>query len=247
MVINMNEPTITRRRLMAGIGASGLLKQSLHAQASGEKVFRYTFNQETHGWLPGLSDYVLEATRLGFLAEVRQLPPNFQTELRAYYLQSDNTPDDLFMFLKKELTILDGIEPDSTYNVSIHVGFLSNAPTGGPGIGGAPGTNVFLKAGVSLLEPVAILDAAQSYVGLNLDKGSQSESGRDLQVVSNIENGQPPQGDPTYVYLERVHHFPTLVHTDRRGALWITVGTESGYEGRTGIYYYEIIVTLRPL
>jgi hypothetical protein len=29
--------------------------------------------------------------------------------------------------------------------------------------------------------------------------------------------------------------------------LWITVGIESGFEGLTGIYFYEIIVTLRPL
>lgn len=46
---------------------------------------------------------------------------------------------------------------------------------------------MYRKAGVSLLEPVAILDKGQSYVGLNLDKGSQSEGGSDLQVVSNIE------------------------------------------------------------
>lgn len=243
----MNEQAITRRQLIVGIGASAALKQPIHAQTAGEKIFRYTFNQETHGWIPGLSDYVLEATELRFKAEVRQLPPNFQSELRAYYLQSDNTPDDLFMFLKKELAASDGIEPDRTYSVSIYVGFLSNAPSDAAGIGGSPGGSVFLKAGVSLLEPVAILDTAQSYVGLNLDKGSQSESGRDLQVVSNIENGQPPQDNPPYLYLERVHHFPTLVRTDRRGAIWITVGTESGYEGRTGIYYYEIIVTLRPL
>ena len=29
------------------------------------------------------------------------------------------------------------------------------------------------------------------------------------------------------------------------GVLWITVGAESGFEGLTGIYFYEIIVTLR--
>lgn len=244
----MKERSSTRRQLLAGIASSAvLIPRSGHAQTGGEKVFRYTFNEETHGWIPGLCDYTLTAIALRFTAEVRQLPPNFQSDLRAYYLQSHNTPDDLFMFLKKELSAEDGIEPDRTYGVSIYVGFLSNAPSGLAGIGGSPGVSVQLKAGVSLLEPVAILETERLYVRLNLDKGDQDQSGRDLQVVSTIENGQEPQANQPYVYLERVHHFPTPVQTDRRGVLWITVGTESGFEGLTGIYIYEIIVTLRPL
>ncbi|HYO82430.1 MAG TPA: hypothetical protein VES20_13585 [Bryobacteraceae bacterium] len=151
------------------------------------------------------------------------------------------------MFLKKELSASDGIEPDRSYGVSIHVGYLSNAPSGGTaGIGGSPGESVYLKAGISLVEPVAILEAERSYVQLNVDKGDQSQSGRDLQVVSTIENGHPPQPDQPYVYVERVHHLPAPVRTDRRGVLWVTVGVESGFEGVTGIYFYEIIVTLRP-
>jgi hypothetical protein len=244
----MTTGTLSRRHLLVGCGSSlAFIKTVGKAQTSGERVLTYTFNQETHSWIPGLCDYTLDATELRFTAEVRQLPPNFQSELRAYYLQSHNTPDDLFMFVKKELSSSDGIEPYRTYGVSIHVGFLSNAPSGLAGIGGSPGGSVVLKAGVSLLEPVAILDTERSYVRLNLDKGDQIESGRDLQVVSTFENGQAPQANQPYVYLERVHHFPTPVQTDRRGVLWVTVGTESGFEGLTGIYIYEIIVTLRPL
>ena len=244
----MTAGALTRRRLLVGIGSSAALMTTAgYAQTGGERVLRYTFNQESHGWIPGLCDYTLDATQLQFKAEVRQLPPNFQSDLRAYYLQSHNTPDDLFMFLKKELSASEGVEPNRTYGVSIHVGFLSNAPSGSAGIGGSPGASVVLKAGVSLLEPVAILDRERLYVRLNLDKGDQIESGRDLQVVSAIENGRPPQADQPYVYLERVHHFPAPVQTDRRGVLWITVGAESGFEGLTGIYFYEIIVTLRPL
>ena len=125
----MKQRAITRRELLVGIGASGALSQTAHAQTGGDRVFRYTFNQESHSWIPGLCDYTLDATGLRFTAEIRQFPPNFQSDLRAYYLQSDNTPDDLFMFLKKELSASDGIEPNRTYAVSIHVGFLSNAPS----------------------------------------------------------------------------------------------------------------------
>ena len=163
-------------------------------------VLRYTFHQETHSWIPGLCDYSLDATALRFKAEVRKLPDNFPSDLRAYYLQSHNTPDDLFMFLKKELSASDGIEPDRTYGVSIHVGFLSNAPSGLAGIGGSPGEDVVLKAGVSLLEPVASGVAQPLPVGPLFWKKSQvAEVGKfdaeDQIVEENVEftaNLAPP-------------------------------------------------------
>jgi hypothetical protein len=124
----MTAGALTRRHLLVGFGSSAALMTAVgHAQTSGERVLRYTFNQETHSWIPGLCDYSLDATGLRFTAEVRQLPPNFQSDLRAYYLQSHNTPDDLFMFVKKEISGSDGVEPNRTYGVSIHIGFLSNA------------------------------------------------------------------------------------------------------------------------
>ncbi len=92
-----------------------------------------------------------------------------------------------------------------------------------------------------------MLEDSGRYVGLNIDKGQQGQSGRDIQILSTIENGQTPvEGERPYVFVERVLNFPTLVRTDGRGALWITVGIESAFEGVTGIYFYEIIVTLRP-
>jgi hypothetical protein len=243
----MKRQAITRRNFLFSSATAAALSQMSRAQANEERIFQYAFDQETHSWIPGLSDYSLHATALRFTAEIRQVPWNeLAPDLRAYYIQSHNTPDDLFMFLKKELSASDGIEPNRAYGVSIHIGLFSNAPSDAAGIGGSPGGNVHLKAGVSLVEPVAILDTERLYVRLNLDKGSQDESGADLQIVSTIENGQPLQVDQPYVYLERVHQVPTPVRTDDRAALWITVGTESGFEGLTGIYFHEIAVTLRP-
>jgi peptide-methionine (S)-S-oxide reductase len=240
---------VSRRGLLAALTAGAALstRKARAAFPAAEQVYAYTFNQDTNGWIPAMSDYSLSATQLRFTAEVRRLPGNFPSELRGYYLQSHNTPDDLFMYLKKELSSSDGVEADRSYGVSIYVSFLSNAPSGLAGIGGSPGENVYLKAGVSLVEPVAILEAEREFVKLNLDKGDQDQGGRDLQVVSIIANGQAPQENQPYVLLERLHHFPTVIRTDRRGVLWITVGIESGFEGLTGIYFYEIIVTLRPL
>jgi hypothetical protein len=241
----MSVSTTTRRTVLAGLAASAVLAGQ--QRAADENVLRFQFKDGSQRWLPGLSDYSADASRLNFTAEIRQVPPNYPAELRAYYLESHNTPDDLFMFLKRELSTLDGVETNRDYSVSIHVGFFSNVTDGGVGIGGSPGSDVYLKAGVSLAEPIAVLQDRARYVGLSVDKGQQAQSGSDIQILSTIENGQPPaEGAQPYVFLERVLHFPRLVRTDDRGALWITVGIESGFEGVTGIYFYEIIVTLRP-
>ncbi len=235
---------VSRRSLLAGLATGAVL--AAQGQPD-EKVLRFRFTDGSQRWIPGLADYSSQASKLNFTAEIRQVPPNYPAELRAYYLESHNKPDDLFMFLKRELSSLDGVEPNRDYSVSIHTGFFSNATDGGVGIGGSPGSSVYLKAGVSVAEPLAVLQDDGRYIGLSLDKGQQSQSGRDIHAISTIENGQPAEqeGRP-FVFLERVLNFPSLVRTDDRGVLWITVGTESGFEGVTGIYYYEIIVTLRP-
>ncbi len=119
----------TRRTVLAGLAASAVLAGQ--QRTTDEKVLRFQFTDGSQRWLPGLSDYLTDTTRLNFTAEIRQVPPNYPAELRAYYLESHNTPDDLFMFLKRELSTLDGVETNRDYSVSVHVGFFSNAANGG--------------------------------------------------------------------------------------------------------------------
>ena len=170
----MSVSTTTRRTVLAGLAASAVLAGQ--QRAADEKVLRFQFKDGSQRWLPGLSDYSADASRLNFTAEIRQVPPNYPAELRAYYLESHNTPDDLFMFLKRELSTLDGVETNRDYSVSIHVGFFSNVTDGGVGIGGSPGSDVYLKAGVSLAEPIAVLQDRGRYVGLSVDKGQQAKA-----------------------------------------------------------------------
>ncbi len=212
-----------------------------------EIVLRYDFSKGSEGWLPGFSDYTLETGDLQLLAEIRPLPEEIDSTRKGYYLQGMNRSDDLFMFLKKPLGWMEGVRPNQTYNISIDIEFASNAPSGCFGIGGPPGEAVHLKAGITPFEPVAIL-ARGSEVSLSADKGQQGTGGRDAGVVGNIANGRPCEeaGSP-YVFMHKLYHHPHLVTTDLRGVLWVLIGTDSGFEGLTGIYYYSILITLRPV
>jgi hypothetical protein len=132
------------------------------------------------------------------------------------------------------------------------IGLASNAPSGAVGIGGAPGESVYLKAGASPVEPEVYLDSDTDYYLMNVDKGSgNSGNGEAASVTGHIANGLPaeevdPQ-NPPYVSLTRRHEHHWTVNASPDGEIWLLVGTDSGFEGLTAIYYQSIAVTLIPL
>ena len=195
----------------------------------------------TGGWLPGFADFSPETAAVNRVAELRDLPRTVTgSGTRGYYLQGRNTSDDLFMYLKKPVT---GLAPGRAYRASFYVEVASDAPTGCVGIGGPPGEAVTLKAGATAREPLALLD--DGMVRLNIDKGNQVAIGADGVLLGNLANGVPCQ-DATgqYVVFRRSAAMTNTVRTDGTGALWVWVGTDSGFEGTTGVYYAFIAVLL---
>ncbi len=81
------------------------------------------------------------------------------------------------MYYKSRLT---GLMPNTLYRAGFVLGLATNAPRGCTGVGGAPGESVYLKAGVSAVEPVAIL-AGDGHLRMNIDKGNQSNGGAALE------------------------------------------------------------------
>ena len=213
--------------------------------ATSTLVITSNFAQGSDGWLPVFTDYNLVESGFEFLAELRTLPASVQVPYsfrQAYYLQSHNRSDDVFMFLKRVLTHDDGIVENAAYRLSFDIWFASNAADC-PGAGGDPGTSVYLKAGGSTQEPVPLL-MPNGYLSVTIDKGNQSEGGREMGVVGNISNGGSCE-EPRYVLLRKSYQHPDPIRSSASGDLWIAVGTDSGYEGLTGLYYYQVRVRLR--
>ena len=216
----------------------------------------YDFRNGAQGWQAGFSDYP-PATDNGFYqlkTEIRALPSELGISGTGFYIQGSNHSDDLFMFLKRRLSSSDGIVAGMTYEITFKIVFASNAQTGCGGVGGAPGESVWLKAGASPAEPRALLTPPPtdprgfSHLVMNVDKSNQSQSGIAASVVSDVANGRPCDLSSTpYVSLERVHQHTSLVNANSNGELWLLVGTDSGFEALTAIYYQRIDVTLTPL
>ncbi|HUP65179.1 MAG TPA: hypothetical protein VM557_07855 [Thermoanaerobaculia bacterium] len=201
------------------------------------------------GWEAGFADYSPVNGDMELVAEIRPLPPEIAPTGTAFFLQGHNRSDDLFMFLKKKLTVADGIRPGQRYEATFRIVFDSNAGNGDAcaGIGGAPGASLYLKAGVSGEEPRVVLDDSDHW-RMTVDKGNQSTSGPAGSVVGTIENGTSRcDSEAPFVRLIKMHRHPWLVSASPVGELWVLVGTDSGFEGLTRIYYESIEVTLRPV
>jgi hypothetical protein len=216
---------------------------------SGKITRHCTFEKGSAGLLPAFCDYGLGTDGLDFLAEVRRLPKEVKVpgkNRNAYYIQSVNRPDDIFMYLKGVLSEADGLVPDKEYKLSFQIDFASNSRNC-PGVGGSE-DSVWLKAGGSTLEPVPVLRQPKDYLTINVDKGHQQEGGKNLGLIGSIWNGQECAEKPRYILLRRDYEHPFPIRSSRSGAqLWFAVGTESGYESLTGVYYYSIKVTAKAV
>ncbi|KAA6438678.1 hypothetical protein FEM33_18640 [Dyadobacter flavalbus] len=197
------------------------------------------FETGADGWTPGFSDYSTDtdSTTLEMEAERTTLPTGLDTTRYGYMLQGHNRADDMFMYLKKKVT---GFVPNQTYSVVFNVNFGTQYPENSFGAGGSPGGSVYLKAGASPVEPVRKLED-KMYV-FSLDKGAQSEIGKDAVLLGNVSNGME-----TFVYklVERSNaDKPFTVKANAQGEIWLYIGTDSGYEGLSVFYYDRITVTL---
>jgi hypothetical protein len=254
----MSNHNLTRRQSILMLGAAGLCAAVRGVASQGSvgggggprKVRRvFEFSKGAGGMLAGFSDFALSTGELDLIAEVRPLPPGVSCSgesRNAYYLEGNNHPDDLFMFLKGIITESDGLIHGQGYLASFDIEFASNN-NNCVGVGGSE-ASVFLKAGGTTYQPVTEVGKEETYdyVSINVDKGNQAQGGRDLGLIGSIWNGiECPESE--YRMLRRTYKHPTVIYASRYAELWIALGTDSGYESVTGVYYYKITVDLIPV
>jgi hypothetical protein len=215
----------------------------------------FDFRNGALGWQTGFADYPPATDKDGLYelkAEIRSLPPELGVNGTGFYIQGHNRSDDLFMFMKRRLDAADGIVAGQTYQITFTLLFASNAPSGCLGSGGSPGEAVGLKAGASPAEPLAMFEGLHPsdapWLRMNVDKSNQSQSGIAASVSGDIANGRPCDLGPyPYVSIQRSYQHTSLVNANSKGQIWLLVGTDSGFEGLTGLYYQRIDVILTPV
>ncbi|MGD0989855.1 MAG: hypothetical protein ABR874_18735 [Candidatus Sulfotelmatobacter sp.] len=213
---------------------------------------RFSFAQAAQGWIAGFADYPEGEEKFYELKSgIEPMPPDLGLPGNGFLLSGNNHSDDLFMFLKRRLGPAEGLVPRAEYRFRFFLEFASDAPTGGFGIGGAPGESVFLKAGASTIEPRAV--NKDGFLRMDVDKGNQAQGGPAASTAGNIANGRPADEPWRYVLLRKEHEHrrehgePYIIRADDEGTLWLLIGTDSGFEGPTTLFYREFRVELSPV
>ncbi|GAB3886812.1 hypothetical protein [Spirosoma agri] len=201
--------------------------------------YQSNFQRDQDGWVADIADYgVAQEGIMEFRSGLKNLPAPLDTTRKSVLLESMNRSDDAFMFLKKKVT---GLQPNKDYSLVFAIELASKYPTNSIGIGGSPGSSVFLKVGASAVEPVK--EKKDDFYSLNIDKGYQNDNGKDAILIGNI--GVDDDDADGYELITRSNaDKPFVARSSSNGELWLLVGTDSGFEGLTTLYYSQIKVSV---
>jgi hypothetical protein len=204
--------------------------------------YRSNFTEGLDSWEGGFADLPLNADHnLYELEYAYELLPAELNRTKAPMLQSHNRSDDVFMFITRSLS---GLKFNTTYLVTFDISIASNAPSDAIGIGGPPGESVFVKAGITHQKPQPV--PVEGYWRMNVDKGNQSQGGTDAIVLGNIAVNTPVEA-PTYQIKTLKNETPFELTTGESDTVWLMIGTDSGFEGKTKLYFPQIYVTLQEI
>lgn len=198
--------------------------------------FYFDFADGTEGWTGDFADYpVGEEEFYEQVFEHDTLPKPLDQNQMAIKQSGNNHSDDLFMFMKRRVN---GLEPNTVYYITFTVEFASNVPDEAMGAGGSPGESVYVKAGASVAEPGKVVDD-ENFYRMNIDKNNQAQNGEDMVVIGDFSNDT---NQAVYTLKTVANESPFGAETDENGNLWLIIGTDSGFEATTTIYYNTIKV-----
>ncbi len=201
-----------------------------------QSTFKFASGQQ--GWTAGVSDYsTLSADEINFLSDYRSLLTPLDSTSSALFMSSRNSTDDVFMYYKQQVH---GLSPGTDYSARVTVTIATNVPHGCAGAGGQPGEDVWVKAGGTSIEPSTVEDDRGRFL-MNIDKGNQAVGGVNAVVLGDIANRASCDSASSYVWqLKTLTGAAVPVRANADGSARLIVGTDSGFEGITGIDITEV-------
>ncbi len=205
------------------------------------KEMKFTFENDAMDWEGGFADLPINHVESDYSVEFKHsnIP---DLDSNGLMLTGNNHSDDLFMYVTKKLGTDYGLEPNTTYNMEINFDLATNVPGGMMGIGGSPGSSIYVKAGMTNIAPESkIVDEGLfDYYRMNIDTGSQSDSGKDMTVIGNVE--KIDSIDDSFE-LKSFEHTVEIT-TNENGEAYVIIGFDSGFEGISEFYVTNIEITI---
>ena len=162
-----------------------------------------------------------------------------------YMLTSHNRSDDVIMFVKGQV---EGLSPNTWYKVAFDAELASNVGSDMcSGIGGSPAA-LTVKVGASAEEPQTVVESrSEDFNILNMDIGHQTKRGYDALVVGDIGIEGFENCDSGFDKFA-LKSFDTSsqdfrVKADNDGKVWLLLATDSGYEGKSVVYFTDVVAS----
>lgn len=220
-----------------------LLASTLACTSDDPMTIAIDFRPSSQGWVGDFADYPIgEDAFYELETDYRALPDPLSTSGNGLYITGNNHSDDLWMYYKGQIA---GLSPDTRYRVTFTVELATSVPNGCVGVGGAPGEDVTVKAGASELEPGRVVEGG--LWRMNIDKGQQANGGEDAVVIGDVASSIPCGEDPRWELKQLSSGGQAMeVASDSTGAVWLFVGTDSGFEATTSVYYTQLTARFEP-
>jgi hypothetical protein len=203
-----------------------------------KKHYTYTFQKGGEGWDAFFSDYHVSGEEFYELAfNTTHLPQPLDTTVPALMITGNNHSDDLISMIFRKF---DGLKANTTYSVTFNIELASNAPSNSFGAGGAP--DIALGAGGLPYAPASTTDEEGLYRPNFISALQSRESNETLKMLGTIGVGEDVF---EFTLINRDNEGnPVQVTTNEKGEMWLLIGTDSGYEGITTLYYKTVGVSI---
>lgn len=199
----------------------------------------FQFTSAAPGWEAGFADFPVDAEgeeAMELVAGHQPLPEGLDLDGSGLRLAGTNRGEGAFLFWKAHV---DDLAAGLRYRVRFEVELASAAPSGGcPDDGVAPGSEVFVKVGVSEEEPdvrTGEVDGVERHL-FTLDKGPPDQAGEESVLLGDITSEESTCSDPEWALLTLGSDERLEVEADAGGGAWIWVGVDSAHQGRADVY-----------
>lgn len=228
-------------KVLKGIGVVFLVLAAVSCLPEQEvRVYSssYSFLDSASSWTGGFADFAEDTTgyRLHFGLNTLAYKVNADSSKKALRISGFNKSDSLFMYIKRRIS---GLRPNTEYQLLFNVKLASKEKLGTTDGLGAPGENVYVKAGGSTFEPETTL--IDGVYRMNIDIGNPDEDGGNTVVIGHVGVATTTVD---YALITRNNSMLNAAYasTDSQGQLWIIVGTHSTFKGETTLYYTQVDV-----
>jgi hypothetical protein len=231
------------RKLITGMmaGAMLLTLAQCDKDESGDTLtYTFQFENGKEEWESFFSDYPEGEEELYELDFERTgLPAPLDHDTYSLKLSGKNHSDDLLSIIYRKFS---GLKPNTKYKVTFDVDMASIAPTNSFGVGGSPDL-AFGAGGINEAPANSVDD--QNHNRPNFESALQSgESNAVFKVLGRI-GVKDDNTEWTMINRNNKKSAITL-ETNEAGELWLMLGTDSGFEATTTLYFKKITIRLTP-